>query len=326
MRRTGIGVIVLTWSVVWAAEVRRAKAPQTVRLSGVVQALRSHTIQAPQLQGQRGQLTLSTLLPNGSRVKQGDTLAEFDAIQQYDNQRELKGKVDELRHKIDQKRAENRADAAKRSAARREAEAELAKAEIQLRKGPVLAEIETLKNREIAATARLKVASLAKSHASREKAEAAALRVLELQLERNQVGLERVETNIERMTVKAPLPGMVALQNIWRNGSSGPPQEGDQIYPGQSLLRIFDPSQMVVEAQVNQADGARLKPGSRVRVRLDAYPGAEFEGVLEYSSPVAASGIDSPIRFFPARFRLLQSDPRLLPDLSASIEFLREGT
>src|SRR5262249_7881879 len=118
---------------------------------------------------------------------------------------------------------------------------------------------------------------------------------------------------------------MVALQTIWRNGTMGPAQEGDQLFPGQALLRIFDPTQMVVEAQVNQADGSRLQPGTKVKVYLDAYPGAEFEGALEFASPVAASALERPIRFFPTRFRMTQTDPRLLPDLSASVEFSSEA-
>jgi len=39
---------------------------------------------------------------------------------------------------------------------------------------------------------------------------------------------------------------MVAHETIFRNGLSGPPQEGDQTWPGNPLVKIFDPSDMVV--------------------------------------------------------------------------------
>jgi hypothetical protein len=35
---------------------------------------------------------------------------------------------------------------------------------------------------------------------------------------------------------------------------------------------------------------------------------------------VASAMLDTPIKSFPARFRLLQTDPRLLPDLSAAVD------
>jgi hypothetical protein len=121
------------------------------------------------------------------------------------------------------------------------------------------------------------------------------------------------------------MAGMVALENIYRSGSMGPPQEGDQVYRGQTLLRIFDPSSMVVNAMVNQADGARLKPGMRAKVTLDAYPARPFTAELEFISPVAASSLDTPIKTFAARFRLMESDPHLLPDLSAAVDLAVSG-
>ena len=98
----------------------------------------------------------------------------------------------------------------------REAEADLAKSRIQLRKGPILSDIDRKKNEAKAESATARVASLNKSNESRVKAEAAAVRILELKLDRQQVMLERIQTNLERMVIKAPQVGMVALENIWR--------------------------------------------------------------------------------------------------------------
>jgi multidrug resistance efflux pump len=163
------------------------------------------------------------------------------------------------------------------------------------------------------------VESLQKSHAARIRAEAAALRVFELQRDRQKVALERAKTNADKLTIKAPLSGMVALENIWKGGSMGHAQEGDQLFGGQPLLKIFDPSEMVVETQVGEPDGARLTLGLRARVRLDAYPDLELDAEFVSSSPVAVTALGSPVKNFNARFRLLKLDPRLLPDLSAAV-------
>jgi len=72
---------------------------------------------------------------------------------------------------------------------------------------------------------------------------------------------------------------------------------------------------------VNEPDGVLLsRPGASAIVRLDAYPGAVFHAVLESASPVASTSLESPVKFFLARFRILDKDPRLLPDLSAAVE------
>jgi len=316
--------------VAHAKEPEPAPAPgktrRIIRSAGTTRAARSYTVQTPRIEGQPGRITLVRIIANGSVVKEGDLLAEFDQVQQLDLGRDTAAKFDDLSHQIQQKKAQNRADAARRTAEMREAQAELSKARIELRKGSVLPEIDRQKNEVTAENAARRVASLEKSHAARDRADAAALRILELKGDRQKVGLERVETNLKRMVIKAPLAGMVALENIWRSGTMGPAQEGDQLYPGQSMLRIFDPSQMLVQTTVNQADGARLSAGAKAKIRLDAYPGLEFDAVLEYASPVAASALDSPIRFFPASFRILKTDPRILPDLSAAVDIVSEGS
>jgi multidrug resistance efflux pump len=291
-----------------------------IRATGTIQALRVSNVQTPSLRGPGGRLTLIRLIPNGARVKPGDPLAEFDRTQQVDDARDAKAKVEDLTHQIDQLRAQGRSDAAKRNSDLKQAEADLAKAEIELRKGEILSEIERLKNQAKRESAAARVASLKKSNHAHDLADAAGVRILELQRDRQQVALERAEGNMEKLLVKATIGGMVAQEMTWRNGSMGPMQEGDQVWPGNPLVRIFDPTDMIVLTQLNEPDGAAITPGTRVKVRLDAYPGAIFDAHYESASPVASSGINSPIKFFSARFRLDQRDPRLLPDLSAAVE------
>jgi multidrug resistance efflux pump len=278
-----------------------------------------YNIQVPAVTGQGGKMTLTSLVPNGSRVNQGDVLAEFDRVQQLDNARDAHAKFDDLGHQVEQKQAEFLSNAEKRRSDLQKAEADLAKAKLQLRRGPLLSDIDRLKNEAKAEDAQAHVDSLIRSNHFHDEAEAANIRVLELQRDRQKVSLERAQRNSERLVIHAPLAGMVALENIWRSGSMGHAQEGDQLFSGQPLIRIFDPSQMEVETLVGEPDGAILVPGSRAKIRLDAYPELMFDAHFISASPVAASALGAPIKTFFARFRLDQSDPHLLPDLSAAV-------
>jgi HlyD family secretion protein len=300
--------------------VRPSAQPiREVRATGKVQAVRSFVVQTPNIPGQGGQLTLVRLAENGARVKEGDLLAEFDDTQQQDNAREASSKYDDLGHQVEQKKAQNRADAEKRVAELKTAEADLEKAKIELRKGPLLAEIDRLKNEAKLADAQAHVASLKKSHHFHDAADAAALRVLELQRDRQKVALDRAVHNIEKLSVKAPLAGMVALENVWRNGSMGHAQEGDQLWRGQALLRIFDAAEMEVRTMVGEPDGAVLQPGARARIYVDAYPDLVLAARFVSASPVAASPLGSPIKSFSAVFAIEKSDPHLMPDLAVAV-------
>ncbi|MBI5281660.1 MAG: efflux RND transporter periplasmic adaptor subunit [Candidatus Solibacter usitatus] len=299
-------------------------AVHEVRATGTIRAVREFSVQVPQLSGQGGRLTIIRILASGTRVEPGEVLAEFDRTQQFDNARDAQAKLDDLNHQIDQRKAENRANAESRASEYQTAEADLAKARLQLRRDETISEIERAKNGEKARAALARLDSLKVSGGFRAQADAAALRILELKRDRQGVALKRADTNVGRLVVKAPHSGMVALEPVWRGDSRGPAQEGDQVYPGQSLLRLFDPTEMEVHASVGEPDGAVLRQNARAIVRLDAYPGLLFHARFLSASPVAASDLGSPIKRFAARFLIESTDARLLPDLSAAV-LIRAG-
>ena len=123
-------------------------ARREVRVTGTVQAVQSFKMQVPQISGNYTNMTLTHIIANGSRVKEGDLIATFDATAIADSLRDAKAKFDDLGHQVDQKRAQNRADAEKRASDLQQAESDLAKARIELKKGPVLSEIVRLENEE----------------------------------------------------------------------------------------------------------------------------------------------------------------------------------
>lgn len=290
-----------------------------IRLTGTVEAIHSSKVIVPQTFGQNGQLTLTHLIPNGASVQQGDLIAEFDPTQQIDNQLTAKGKYEDLSHQVEQKAAQNHADQEKRISDLTQAKGDLGKAELDLQKAPILAEIAKLENQVKADIAREHVESLIKSSAYHDQSDTAALRILELQRDRQKVALERAQVNIERMELRAPLAGMVAHQNLYRGNAFGHAQEGDQLYRGQALVSIFDPSAMLVRCSVGEPDRAALSPGMRAKVYFDAYPDLFLPAHFEFASPMASSALGSPVKTFSAVFKLDKTDPRLTPDLSAAV-------
>ncbi len=297
-----------------------ASAGHSVRCTGRTIALNSFLLQVPRQFGSGGQLTLLSIVENGSRVNSGDLLAEFDATDQLKQARDALAKFDDLSHQVDQKRAEQKNNAEKRNSDLIQAESDLKKAEIDIQKGPVLADLEQQKNTVKLEDARAHVASLQRANHFHDQAEAAELRILELQRDRQKLTVERQKENASLLTLRATISGMVALENTWRGNSMGHAQEGDRLYSGEALLRVFDPSSMVVLVSVGEPDGAILKPGAKATVHLDAFPDLNFTAHFDSASPVATSGFASSVKTFTARFVLDQSDAHLLPDLSAAVD------
>jgi multidrug efflux pump subunit AcrA (membrane-fusion protein) len=296
-----------------------------IRLTGLVEAVHSSKILVPQIFGPGGAMTLTHLIPSGATVKDGDLIATFDATTQIDQARDAQAKYDDLTHQVEQKQAQNSADAAKRAADLKQAEGDLSKADLELKKGPTLAEIDRLKDEDKLDIARKHVASLKKSNAAHDRSDAASLRILELQRDRQKVMLERTQTNIAKLEIHSTQSGMVAIQNVFRANSQGKPQEGDQLWPRQTLASIFDPSEMAVRCTVGEPDGVALQAGAQVMVYLDAYPDIVLPGHVEFVSPVASSALGVPIKNFAALIKLDKTDPRVMPDLSAAVVVKGEG-
>jgi multidrug resistance efflux pump len=296
-----------------------AKGKREIRLTGIVEAVHSSKMLVPQIFGPGGPLTLTRLIRNGSVVKEGDLIATFDATNQIDQARDAQAKFDDLGYQVEQKAAQNRADAAKRSVELKQVEGELAKAELEIKKGRTVAPIKLEQAQVRVEIAKKHLESIKKSHAAREKSDVAAYRILELQRDRQKVALDRALANIQKLEIKASLPGMVAIQNVYRANSQGKPQEGDQLYPRQTLASIFDPSEMAVRCAVGEPDGVALRPGAKAQVYLDAYPDIVLGAHVEFVSPVAASALGSPIKAFTALIKLDKMDPRVMPDLSAAV-------
>jgi HlyD family secretion protein len=304
------------------SSVVAAPAPpsdRSVRLTGIVEAVRSSRVSVPQLIGQNNRMTLTRIAANGVHVEAGDVVAEFDALEQIDAARTAAAKQEDLDQQVQQKAAQIRADSEKRRSDYQQADATLRKALLEVSKEEILPDIDKQQNRIRADIAKQHLESLKKSQALRDEIDAAALKTLELQRERQKVALDRARTNMANLQVRAPLAGMVAHSVQYRNGSMTHVQQGDQLFRGNSLVSIFDPSEMLVRCAVAEPDRVELRPGARATVYIDAYPDLALPAHFEAASPIATSALGTPVKTFNAIFKLDRIDSRLMPDLSAAV-------
>jgi HlyD family secretion protein len=299
----------------------RASASQ-VRLTGKTQAVTSRAILAPVLSGQQfSTLTVGRIVPSGSRVKKGDALAEFD------RQAQLRDYVDKQAQAEDQNGKVLQAQAAELAAkAKDQTELELAgtaldKAELEMKKLELLSRIDAEKAQENLDEAKATLAQLKQTFVLKRKAVEASIHVLEIQRDRTRETMIHAQTNAALMQIRSPIDGIVVYNTIWKEGTMGEVQEGDQVRPGVPFMQVVDPSDMEVHVQINQEDLAGLRVGERARVHLDAYPDLALTGKLVSIDPMGKRGdFSARIRNFSATFTIEGNDPRLMPDLSAAVD------
>ncbi len=293
-----------------------------LRLAGSTEALRSRPILAPELEGaQLNSMVVTTLAPAGTRVHKGDLLVEFDRQAQIKDALDKKAAYEDLVDQLVEKRATEEAARAKDEDDLHEAQDALTKAQLEMGKNEILSRIDVEKNQEALAETQQTLTQLQHTFDLKREAAAADLKTLQIQCDRARATMLYAQSNADKMSILSPMDGIIVLNNVWLNGRIGQVQEGDEVRPGVPFMKVVDPSTMEVRIEVNQQDLLNLHLGQPAQIRLDAYPGMSFPGTLQELDPLGhPSDQSNTIRTFTAIFSIQGSNPRLMPDLSASVD------
>jgi HlyD family secretion protein len=304
--------------------VKRGHWSRTVRLTGGVRAVESYAVTAPRLTGQMmgtGNMVITSIVGNGVSVRKGDVLVEFDRQNQEKNILDRQAEYDGLVQQIRRKQADQLAARSADETELKSAEVDIRIAQVEMRKNEVIPAYQAEINKANLAEAEAQLKQLKETFALKRQAEAADLRVLEIQRDRAQRAGEHAQGNVEQMTVRSPMDGLVVLTPLNKGTRMVDPQEGDEVRSGGNVMLVVNPLAMQVQARVNQVDIEKVRIGQAAEIRLDAYPELIFPGRVENISAIVIPGSGSKrIRYFSATISIRGTDRRLLPDLTASVD------
>jgi multidrug resistance efflux pump len=274
------------------------------------------------------EMVLQTTATAGSWVKKGTLIASIDSQSMQDHVDDLADTIAGAEADIRKRKAEQAIDSETLLQTIRVTKSEVDKARLDYTASEVRTDIERqlLKLSLDEAEARYKQAQADVEF--KNIGQASDLKILELTLERHTRHRNRHLNDIKAFTIHAPMDGLVVMANIFRNNEMSQVQAGDRIFPGQSFMKIVNTKSMQVEGVVNQAESDEFRLGQHARIKFDAFPGMEFDGDV-YTLGALAGG--SPrgsayLRTVPIRMKIKGSDPRLIPDLSASADVVIEKT
>ena len=302
--------------------LKRGHFSKKLRISGTVGAVQSHGIIAPRFSSQvSSSMVVTKIVRNGTKVRAGDVLVEFDSQAQLKNVLDRQAEYDNLLQQIRKKQADQASARAAEETELTGAEVDVKTARVEMRKNDVVPGYQAEINKLNLAEAETRLKQLKETANLKRESQAAELRILEIQRDRAQKLVEYAQKNIEKMTVRSPLDGLALLTPINKGTRMMDPQEGDEFRPGGGIMIIVNPSEMRVTARVNQVDIANVYVGQPAEVRLDAYPELVFPGKVERISTIGTPSTNSKrIRFFSVSILIQGRHPKLLPDLTAAVD------
>ena len=289
--------------------------------SGTIRAKNSSTIQAPRTAGSNLQIVY--LAPEGTIVEKDEVLVRFDPSAAMkvveDKETELKTILADL----DKLKAQQSAD---KEQARTDFETAKLNFELaKIAKERMEFEPEAKKREAELEFERSKLAfEQAKNNLeNKDIVRKSELNNLNLKISQIRSDLEEARKEMEQLTLKAPISGLIVYENNWATGRKI--AVGDQPWRGMPLISVPDLSEAQVEVSINEMDIAKVEKDQKVKVIPDAFPNMEFTGNITSVSQIGrqkSSG--SNIKVFDIIVDLNETDEVLKPGITTTNKVIVE--
>ena len=270
--------------------------------SGYIVARREAVVSS-KIQGRLQELRVE----EGSVVKAGEVLARLENP-------DFVASLERARAQLRQAEAQ----VGSNQAAIRRAEADLAEAKRQLSVTTRLAN-DKLATVDSLDAARSKVQL---SEAALGQAQADLERVI-AQREQSRADLQVSQAQLDNTVIKAPFSGTVVKKMAEVGESVAPIPPGVNISTASgAIVALADLATLEMEADVSEANVARLREGQPAEVTVEAFPDRRFRSVLRQVIPTA----DRTKATVLTKVTLLEKDKDLKPEMSAKVTFLEAGS
>ena len=255
---------------------------KAILLDGDLQAVRART-----LFGSQNETKITYMPPEGTNVKAGDRLVEFDNAPVSNRIREIREQIITAENQIVEIQSNHESGL-------RDLEASLSQywLSYQQAKLDATVPVNLVPRRDYQERQLLleKTQTEYTSHLAKiEKKkleQQAEIQAKKLENEKLEVDLRKLENQLDNLNLKAPTDGIVTYaDHIFEPRKV---QVGDVVWSGFPVINLPDLTELEVLAKVNEVDGPRLSIGQDAQISLDSYPDIKINGKIKEISQTAA--------------------------------------
>ncbi len=136
----------------------------------------------------------------------------------------------------------------------------------------------------------------------------------EAKLEQAEANVKNIEAQLAKTILVAPISGIVTKQDA---------KTGEIAAAGTPIVSIISESQFEIEANIPEADIAKVKVGNQARVTLDAYGSDTYFNVSVVKIDPGETIIEG-VATYKTTFQFLQKDERVKSGMTANIDILTD--
>jgi HlyD family secretion protein len=142
------------------------------------------------------------------------------------------------------------------------------------------------------------------------------LTVLNHTLEAADARIDQAQDALSYTTIKSPINGVITRINA---------EVGEVVItgtmnnPGTVIMEVGDLSQMLLVAQVDESDVAKLQPAQKAKIHIDAFPDREFDGVVD-SIALSHTKSFTGTKYYRTEIPINPTDVKLYSGLTAHVD------
>lgn len=269
-------------------EVTQGEFVEHLTLRGEIQPVRALQLTAPP---RAGNLQIVKITPNGSQVKKGDVVVEFDVSTVGRTLAEKRSELKQARAEVDRARAQGSIAEEESLTAQLEANYNVERARLDVEAGEVYSHVDREQNKLRLGDAEQQLTEATVSVESDRSTTAADVRALNQKHTKVDADVQLAARNLAALTLRAPASGIVSIQPNYRAstpGATAPPfRPGDSAWSGATIATLPDLSEVTMRARVDESDRSRLSEGLSATVRIEALPGIELPARITQVSTLA---------------------------------------
>lgn len=281
------------------------KAPFTIEVPafGELEAVSSTSISVPQVR--TGGLKVYWIVKNGTLVKKGDTLVEFDASDLLQQLQETENNLEATLRQLEMTVLRSGADTGQVIGERELARLELDKATQQApRDDTIFSRNQIIEGELSIALSETKVGELSGKVESKKQLSDSSQRILVIDRGQHENKQELLKESLTLLKVLAPHDGLVLhhKEGWWMEQGT---EIGDVRWPGMKILTIPDISSMKARVYVLESDAGNLKVGQKAVLTVDSHPDSRVAATVERIETLARPlEKDSPVKYFEAFLKI----------------------
>jgi len=289
-------------------------------IPGELEAVKSTTICAPDL---GGNTKVTFIADEGTQVKEGDVLVEFERTELENRLLEQQNKLDIANIKISQKKSQLDVQLNTLADAVSKAQLSLDRAGLRVTDSEAVPRVDRDSAKLDMKQSALDLERSKKDLESARLQGEAELELLRLEAAQAQAEVDTAEKHLATATLRAPSDGLVIKPEVWKGGARGPTMAGDSVWNGTQLITLPDMSAMQVIAWVHETDAEQVKVDQPVSVIVDAHPETPFPGKVQKLADLAVKrDREDKSKHLKVTVSLETPDPVMKPGLTVRAEVL----